>query len=233
MSRETEREQLQLIKSWLKENWQVLVLGLLLGGGISGGWSGWNYYQSTSAQRGAEEFAAFQEQSLQFFQVLAQEQNLSDAEQQSYAALQRQADSLIADNAGKLYGDMTALLAARAAVEMSDYQRAASYLDGVYSGSNELAISEIARLRLATVYWQQDENDAALDLLQRQPIAPEFASLFAELSGDIRYSQGQIGEAYAFYQEASRLQNVNQASPLLNLKINKTAPARPSSDIPE
>ena len=233
MSRETEREQLQLIKSWLKENWQVLVLGLLLGGGISGGWSGWNYYQSTSAQRGAEEFAAFQAQSLQFFQILAQEQNLSDAEQQSYAALQRQADSLIADNDGKLYADMTALLAARAAVEMADYQQAATYLNGVYSGSNEVAISEIARLRLATVYWQQDENDAALDLLQRQPIAPEFASLFAELSGDIRYSQGQIGEAYALYQEASRLQNVNQASPLLNLKINKTAPARPSSDIPE
>ena len=51
---------------------------------------------------------SFQEQSLQFFQVLAQEQNLSDAEQQSYAALQSQADSIIADNAGKLYADMTA-----------------------------------------------------------------------------------------------------------------------------
>ena len=228
MSKEIEQQQLQQIKDWLAENWKVLVLGLVLGGGISGGWSGWNYYSESSSQRVAENFAQLQQQSFALYQSSSSAE--SSELEQSYRQLQTQSQELISANADSIYAELSALLLARAAVELSDYSTAEAQLSYVYNSSAETAIRETARLRLANVYWQQDQTDQALELLQRQPIASEYASLLAELSGDISHSLGRLDAAYGFYQEARRLAGANQTSPLLAIKLSSTAPAGAPAD---
>ena len=220
MSEQLEAEQLQQVKGWLQENWKTLLLGGLLGIGIAGGWSGWNFYRGDASARLSEDFFSLQNQSFLLYRNAGNSEYPAADLELEYAQLSTQGEAFIAEHEGSLYADFAALLLARAAVEQGEYASASAQLERVYQDGGELATRETARLRLAAVLWQQGEAERALELLQRQPIASEFAGLFAELSGDIAYGLGNHAEAYNFYQEAARLQGSQQTLPLLNPKLN-------------
>jgi len=93
-------------------------------------------------------------------------------------------DKLQAQYAGTPYASAAALLR----------------LDWVAEHGDENGIRQLAVLRKARVLWQQNKPDEALKLLDGD--AGDYASLYAELRGDIAYAKNDRDAARKAYQAA-------------------------------
>lgn len=179
-----DEEELENLKRWFKENWVALAAGLVIGFGAIGGWQGWKSYQER--------------------QSLAASQMYDDMKKALAASRPDEAktiaDKLQADYAGTPYASAAALRLAQVAVSARDYDGALKRLDWVAEHGDEQGLKQLATLRKARVLWQQSKPDEALKLLDGE--AGEYASLYAELRGDIAYSKNDRDTARKAYQAA-------------------------------
>ena len=118
------------------------------------------------------------------------------------------------------YAVLAALLAAKDAVTLQQYDKAAEQLTWVLSHAKEPAILAVTQLRLARVQREQGKLDEALATLGTA-VPESFASAQAELKGDILLLADKPAEAKAAYQQA--LTNAGQNSQLLQIKLDELA----------
>ena len=182
---ETEEEQVEKLKSWLKENAMSIVMGVVIG---VGGIGGFNYWQDLQESRAAEASARFE-------QVLAALQS-GDREK-----LSEQASVLIDEFDSTDYAFMAQLALARDGVENGDFGQAELALQQVVGSAGESPLAYVARARLAAVQIQKGDYDAALSTL-----AVEFPAAFEaradELRGDAYAMLGRVDEAIEAYRGA-------------------------------
>ena len=199
-----EQEQLSAIKSWWSQYGRLVIVtvtGSLL---AIGGIRGWHYYQNS--------------QSAAAVALFAQQQA---AERASDHKRVRDIAAEITDRYGSTaYATLAALSAAKSDFDTGDLASAKTRLQWVIDKAKEEEARDVARLRLARILHDEKKVDEALKLLEAKH-ADSFAGLYADLKGDLLFTQGKREEARAAYQLA--LDRSDAGSPMrqiIQLKLD-------------
>lgn len=177
----SEKEQIEKIRAWLRENGLFLVAGVGLG---LLGILGMNRWEAHVANRSETAAALWLEA-----QQAVEQSRIDDAE----AALAQ----LKAKHAGSGYTDNAALLLARAVLD-DEPGAAAEQLRYVMENTEDPNTALIARGRLARVLAYDERYDDALAVLN-VPDPGAFAARFHEIEGDIHYARGAFDDARRAY----------------------------------
>ncbi|MGY3930771.1 Uncharacterized protein conserved in bacteria [Aeromonas encheleia] len=199
----TEEQQVEVIKSWWKENGTSVLAGTVIGLVGLFGWRYYNEHQLTSQEAASQ---AYNEMTAQ----LAKGDD---------AALE-QAKSFITAHKGDAYAELAALQLAAAAVKANKLDLAVEQLTLVATGGDE-SLKPIAALRLARVLNDQGKADEALAQLAKIN-NDAFKAQVAEARGDVLLKQGKPEEAREAYQAAADAGGL-QASAELKLKMDDLA----------
>lgn len=181
----SEKEQVERIRAWLKENLPWIVGGLVIG---IGGISGFNYFQArklSMAEAASVEYSALRE---------------SLAAGSSDAA-QEHLQTLVSDYKGTPYLDHARLAMASAALEADDPDSAEVYLRAALDSTSDPDLRRVIRLRLARVLIATDRADDAIETLALSD-AGVFAGQFHALRGDVFAARGEIEAAREEYEAA-------------------------------
>ena len=179
-------EQGEVVKKWLSENGSAIVMGLVIAFGGLFGFKQWQGWQESNKQAASAEFEVMSELLAvgQLDAAMSNFQNLKD------------------DHTGSPYASLAALQMARARLDARQEDLAVNLYQFVMENGHPRALSVVARERLARLKLDQGQAEEALALLQGEPDITGFESRFAEVRGDIHYSQGKTEEAIAAYLEA-------------------------------
>ncbi len=182
---QTEEEQVEALKNWLKKNGSALIFGLALGLAAIGGYRFWTDYQSNQSQKASLIYS-----NLQNYLVSGDSARVFEAGRQ-----------LVKHFSGTPYAALAALGMARMSVESNSLDAAEVHLRWVIKNANQDGLKHIARLRLARVLAAEKKYDQALALVNDNSQA-SYASLYSEVRGDILYAQKHPEQARSAYQQA-------------------------------
>ncbi len=198
---ETEEQQVDAIKNWIKENGKAVVLGAVIG--LGGLW-GWKFYQS-------EQILAKEVASESYNQVVIKlQQNSSDALVNAEAFISEYKDSQ--------YSVLVALQLAKIQIEANQMDDALTQLNWVISNTKDEAILPLTITRKARALSEQGKFTEALSALD-SVTAEGWKARTAELRGDIQLQSGDAEAARFSYTEAQQLGD----SPLLQMKLDDLA----------
>lgn len=195
----TEEEQIEAIKKFWKENGIPIVVGALLG--LTGLWS-WRYYNDQ--------------------QLIAQEK-ASDAYTQAIEQLAindtdfSPVTKFIDENQDSAYAVMAALQLAKEAVARSDLNEAEKQLSWASENVSDVALKDLALVRLARVQSELTKYDAALATLG-SVVSESFKAQVYSVTGDVQVKQEQYTAAQESYAKALELTEGNQS--VLQMKID-------------
>jgi len=179
-------EQDEVVKKWLRDNGSAIVMGLVIAFGGLFGFKQWQVWQVSNKQQASAEFAVMSD--------LLTEGQLDEA-MSNYQTLKD-------DYAKSPYASLAALQMARARIEANQPDLAVSLYQFVVENGYPKALSLVARERLARLMLDQGQASEALKLLNDVTDISGFESRYAEVKGDIFFSQGKNEEAIAAYLEA-------------------------------
>jgi len=182
---ETDEEQVEKLKAWLKENGLSIVLGIIIGVGGIGGYNYWNQMQDTAAVQASGHFTRM----------------ISALEAGNADELRREADILVRDYGSTDYALMAHLALARQYVEDDAFDQAEQSLQQVVGSAAQKPLAYVARIRLAAVQLEQERYDQTLSTLAAE-FPQEFQARVDELRGDAYARQGKVSEAIAAYRKA-------------------------------
>ena len=185
MSHYDDEAQVEQLKRWWSENWQALFAGLALGLGGIFGWQAWQNHQQQFAARAS-----------QMYEDLKKAADASKNEE-----VQALGQKLIQEYSSTPYAAQASLRIAQLEVEQNKLDDAARHLAWVVEHSGDEGLRHVARVREARVLWQQKKPDDALKLLDIKQ-ADGFESVYQELRGDIKLSQGDRAAAADAYRKA-------------------------------
>lgn len=181
----TEREQVDRIRQWWKENGAWIIVGV--GGGVLA-LAGWNWWQGYQLQR-AEQAAAI-------YAVLAEA-----AMEERIDEIRVGVEQLESGHGGSPYLQHGRLALAGALARAGEFANAADQLGQVLEGAKDPQLQLIARLRLARVLLAAGEQQRALEVA-RGGEHGVFAAPLREVEGDILAAQGDTAGARAAYEAA-------------------------------
>jgi predicted negative regulator of RcsB-dependent stress response len=179
-------EQGEIVKKWLSENGSAIVMGLVIAFGGLFGLKQWQSWQINNRQQASVEFSVMGD-------LLGSGQ--LDAAVSNF-------ENLKEDYPDSPYTSMAAMQFATARIAASQPELAIGLYEFVIENGYPKAMKVIARERLARVLLDQGQADAALSTLEGAEDTTGLESRFAEVRGDIYFSQGQLSEAQAEYLEA-------------------------------
>jgi len=179
-------EQGEIVKKWLSENGSAIVMGLVIAFGGLFGFKQWQTWQVNNRQQASMEFEVMGEllSTGQLDAAVANFQNLQD------------------DYPDSAYTSMAAMAFARARIASNQPDLAVGLYEFVIEKGYPKALTVVASERLARVLLDQGEPAAALEVLDGVQDMTGFESRFAEVRGDIYFSQERMDEAAGAYLEA-------------------------------
>ncbi len=182
----SEKEQIDALKAWWKNNGSSVITGILLGLSVLLGGKAWFGYQDSQKLSASNVYA-------QMMAVSA----VGESEQ-----VKNFANVLITEYTSSVYAPLSAMLLARQAVDAGELTVAQAQLEWALDKSTQLEVKHTARTRLARVLIDQGEfsqTESLLDAVQ-SPGAYQFA--YSELRGDLAVAQGDLARAAAAYKTA-------------------------------
>ncbi|MGP9799897.1 YfgM family protein [Rheinheimera sp. NSM] len=200
----SEEQQVEAIKRFWHEYGKAILAGVVLGLAALYGFRFYQAEQRNTAEAASTEFSRLVEQR-------------GAAGSEDWLA---QAQDFVATSDANNYAVMAALLAAKDAVTLQQYDKAAEQLSWVLANSKQPALLAVTQLRLARLQQEQGNFDAALTTLA-QPVPDSFIAIQAELKGDILMQADKLPEAKAAYQQALAAAGQNQQ--LLKIKLDELA----------
>ena len=180
----SEKEQIEQIKNWWKENGWFLIGGAAL---ALLGYVGFNQYGAYQ-ERVAEEAAALYQE----LRLLIEDDDRAGADERLSA--------LVEEHSGSAYLDFARFLIAEDNL-IRDTDRSIAELEAVMAGSEDEEIARIARLRLARVLIYDEQFERALEVLDI-PDSGEFAARYSEVRGDAYVATGEFDAARLAYTDA-------------------------------
>lgn len=178
----SEKEQLDELRAWWKENRFLIIGGIALGIAIIAGFKLWNAQQLNSSLAASGHY----------------EELLDQVSKQRLEPAREIADKLIQEHSSTIYADQARLAMARLYMDNGRDADAAEILRPLATGSGDKPMQLVARLRLASILLYQDKPQEVLDLL-KLPRDSAFAARFNEVIGDAHVALGNIDEAAAAY----------------------------------
>ncbi len=193
-----EQEQLENLKAFWKQYGNFILTVITVAALAVAGWRGWGWYQAREAAQASAVY----------------EQLREAAAARDIGKLRATAGTLFEQYGGTAYGEMAALVAARAYVDAGDPKAARLTLEWAVSNAKDDEFRHAARLRLAALLIDEKAYDEAGKLLAVD--APgKFAGEYADRRGDLLVTQGKPDEARAAYRKA--LEALGPDSPMRRL----------------
>jgi predicted negative regulator of RcsB-dependent stress response len=210
-----EQEQLDLIKSWWKQN-GTIVSALVAAGVLAyAGWVGWTGYQNNKAIDASKLYDEFQ------VQLQAKD---NEKIQVSAAALRERFSSTA-------YASMAALALAKNAFEAGDLKSAKSQLNFVLEGTAKPEIKVVAKLRLAMIALDEKAYEEGLKLLSGE-FPSEFTGEVADRKADFYVAQNKLTEARTEYANALKLMgDSNPGRQLVQIKLDALGGPLPVKEV--
>lgn len=200
----TEQEQIEILKSWIKQYSVVILAGVVIAVVAI---TGWRYWQQREARILSHASAIYDEM-------------LTNRAQNDPAATYVQAKKLFTHYPQTTYGKMAAFMLARAEVTKRNYPEAEKYLRWVLDHSNQISFRQIAKLRLARVQIAGEKPQAALETLATVE-DKSFNGLVEEVRGDAYLALNKPANARESYKQALvDLPNAETIRPLLQMKYD-------------
>lgn len=211
----TEEEQIETLKRWWADNGKSLVVAVIIGVGGYMGFGAWKENRQVSAEQASSQYE-------QITELLAKQEAITEAEKATVGHLALELKSNYADT---LYGVQASMLLAKQAVEAGDLAQAEMELRWALEHGDADNVLHLARVRLARVLVAEDKATEALSLLNLKEEGA-FASLYAEIRGDIYAAQQNLSQAAAAYQTAlsSVLSQDRARADQLRIKLNGVQP---------
>ena len=205
-----EQEQIASIKAWWHDYGKLVMLVAIACLLTIAAFQGWRYYRAQQAERSAALYM-----------------QLMEAERANDSKRVRDIAGQIIDSYGSSqYGGMAALAAAKAGVATGETEDAKKRLQWASENAKEEEMRDVARLRLAGVLLDEKKYDDALKLLAVKS-GDTFATLYADLRGDVLTAQGKAAEARTAYQQALEKSEPNSNyRRLVELKIDALGEAK-------
>jgi len=208
----TEQEQIELLKSWIKQYSLVIIAGVALAFVAIFGWRTWQ-------QR---HFRILTHASVVYDEMLA-----ARAQNDPEATLV-QAKKLFSNYANTSYGPMAALMLGRDAAVKKQYPQSEKHFQWILDHSSLPSFRQIARLRLARVFIADKKPKEALAALETID-DKSFSGLIKEERGDAWLALNNNDKARESYLEAlNDLPNADVMKPVLQMKYDNLATASPS-----
>lgn len=199
----TEQEQVELLKSWIKQYSLFILAGVLI---AILAISGWHYWQEREYKISIHASTLFDE--------------MLNLRAQHEAAAQVPANKLYTHYSKTPYGQMAALMLAREAVVNNDYQTAEKHLRWVIDHSPIASIRQIARLRLARLFIAEKKPENSVTILEKVDDSI-FMGAIDEVKGDAYFSMKNSAKARQWYKQALQaLPNADVLRPLLQMKYD-------------
>lgn len=209
----TEQEQVEILKSWIKQYSLVILAGVVIAVIAI---TGWRYWQQRQIKILTHASAVYDEM-------------LTKRAQNDPAATLVQAQKLFSHYSQTTYGQMAALMLARDATIKKNYKEAEKQLNWVLDHSKIAAIRQITRIRLARLLIAQNKAPDAIKLLEKIE-DKNFNGLTDEVKGDAYIAMKDPVMARKSYQQAlSDLPNAEVVRPLLQMKYDNLATTNPAS----
>ena len=199
-----EDDDTQKLRAWWKKNGMGMVAGVAIGVAGVGGFKGWQVYTENRALSASD---VFQE-------MLAYDE--SGAVEQA----QDRAQMLAKDYRSTPYVDMAYLMIAKLAIKNNELSNAMEALTHVMTKSNDSAMRQLARLRLARVTLLAGDLVRAQELVTTDDVGG-FESEYPEVLGDILVAQHKYSDAAEAYDRALQaLAPASSSRALLTSKRN-------------
>ena len=182
----SEKEQVEALKNWWKENGSSVITGLLLGLSVLLGGKAWFGYQENQKLSASNTYA-------QMMAVSA----VGDNEQ-----VKAYANVLITDFTSSAYAPLAAMLLARQAVEAGELSAAEAQLEWALDMAATPEVEHAARTRLVRVMIDQAQYAQAEAVLDSVLDPGAYRFVYSELRGDLAIVQGEPEKAAAAYKAA-------------------------------
>jgi predicted negative regulator of RcsB-dependent stress response len=165
----SERQQVEQVKAWVKENAAWAIGGLVIGFALLFGMKQWNLYTARQAQGAAEQYQS----------VL---QALSSGDT---AGADKMVKTLRDDYSRTPYADLANLAYVRFDVEAGHLEAAATRLQAVVQATQDPELALVARLRLARVQASLGKYDDA-----QKTLGDTRSAVFDDVRGDVLFQKG-------------------------------------------
>jgi len=201
----TEKEQIEAIRGWWRENGGYIIGGVVIGVALLLGWNYWKNQRDESALQAST-----------IYESLAKEVARGDSE-----AARTTAANLYENYGSTVYADQARLAMAKLYMDQGRDQDAADELSAVLAEGEDGETQMLARLRLAKILLYQDKPQEVIDLLQGYRDTA-FAARYSETLGDAYVVLGRTEDAVEAYTAAladdPNAPTVNRT--LIQMKIN-------------
>lgn len=200
----TDDQQLEALKNFWKENGFTIIASIILAIAIVTGMRFYRNYVRTRAEHASVIY--------QHMMASDNGNNVADAE--------TQAELLIKNYSATPYSKLAALVLAKQLVGAKKYDAAIGQLSWVIKHTNNHSFADIARIRLARIYLEQNKADDALKTAEKIK-DKAYQGLAHEIQGDAFAQLNQLDQARTAYQVALKeYQATNISRPFLEMKIN-------------
>lgn len=181
-----EQEQLEQLKAFWGQYGNAITWGLVLVLTVFAGWNGFQYWQRN---QGAQASALYDE-----VERMAVSGDLSK--------MQRAFDEMKGRYPSTIYAQQAALLLAKVSTQANKTNEAKTALRWASEQGKDSALSTVARLRLSVVLLEGKEYDEAIQVLQADPVDPEYLAMTQDRRGDALVAKGDKSAAIDSYKKA-------------------------------
>lgn len=205
----SEKEQIEAMRSWWKDNGVYVVMGIVIG---VGGIFGLNQWRTSQTETHVAASTLFED--------LAEE--IAENRVEPAETL---AGNMYDDYAGTIYADQARLAMARLYMDQGRDEDAAAQLTALLEGAVDEQMKMVARLRLAKVLLYQDKADEVIALLGD----------YTESGFGARYNEA-LGDAHAqlgAHQAAEEAYLAALGDPLASQLVDTTLIQMKISDLPD
>lgn len=182
----SEKEQIESLKKWWKENSSSLITGVLLGLSLIFGGKAWLSWKDTQTQNASNVYTQMQ----------------SALRQQDIETARGQANALISNHTGSGYASLAALVLAKLAMQDGEMAAAQGQLEWAVEHARTKQLEHIARSRLVRVLIDEKAYAQAEALLAGVNDVGEYRYIYTELQGDLAFAKGETERAAEAYRDA-------------------------------
>ncbi|MBE9568564.1 MAG: tetratricopeptide repeat protein [Proteobacteria bacterium] len=198
---ETEEQQVEALKKWWKENGSSIVIGVLMGVSALFGWRYYDNQQDVHAVQASD-----------MYMHVMRSAALKSIDDQTIDI----SNALINDYSDTPYAALSLLALAKVEYEKGNVDGAAAQLELAVKHASDEITRQLANLRLAKIYIEQEKYALADTLLNLKHEAA-YDAQYEELNGDLYMAKGDVTQARTAYDKAISLQGLS-ASKWLKLK---------------